>query len=115
MALTLLCLPHRQTLNRRMDIEQLEAEARRLALQQVANMLQRPDQLEKVDQYKQRYDATGLRHTPQYTGAVCCPWTDLVYISFENFMASICKLPGLLSLYCDIVIFIQKSHVKSCI
>ena len=38
-----------------MDIDQLEAEAQRLALQQVANMLQRPDQLEKVDQYKQRY------------------------------------------------------------
>ncbi|XP_043191620.1 exocyst complex component 3-like [Amphibalanus amphitrite] len=37
-----------------MDIDQLEAEAQRLALQQVANMLQRPDQLEKVDQYKQR-------------------------------------------------------------
>lgn len=37
-----------------MDIEKLESEAQRLALQQVANMLQRPDQLEKVDQYKQR-------------------------------------------------------------
>ncbi|XP_037086879.1 exocyst complex component 3-like [Pollicipes pollicipes] len=37
-----------------MNIQKLEMEAQHLAWQQVANMLQRPDQLEKVNQYKQR-------------------------------------------------------------
>lgn len=37
-----------------MDIEALESEARLTAAKHVATMLQRPDQLEKVDQYKKR-------------------------------------------------------------
>lgn len=37
-----------------MDIEALELEARNTAAKHVANMLQRPDQLEKVEQYKRR-------------------------------------------------------------
>ncbi|XP_054156663.1 exocyst complex component 3-like [Oppia nitens] len=37
-----------------MNIEALEADARQTALKHVSNMLQRPDQLEKVDQYKKR-------------------------------------------------------------
>ena len=37
-----------------MDTESLEAEARLTAIKHVATMLQRPDQLEKVDQYKKR-------------------------------------------------------------
>ncbi|CAG2118198.1 unnamed protein product, partial [Medioppia subpectinata] len=37
-----------------MNIEALEAEARQTAIKHVSNMLQRPDQLEKVDQYKRR-------------------------------------------------------------
>lgn len=37
-----------------MDTESLESEARMTAIKQVATMLQRPDQLEKVDAYKKR-------------------------------------------------------------
>lgn len=37
-----------------MNIEALEAEARQTAIKHVSNMLQRPDQLEKVEQYKKR-------------------------------------------------------------
>ncbi|XP_047102753.1 exocyst complex component 3 isoform X1 [Schistocerca piceifrons] len=37
-----------------MDVEQLKAEARATAAKHVINMLQRPDQLEKVEQYKRR-------------------------------------------------------------
>ncbi|XP_014673816.1 PREDICTED: exocyst complex component 3-like [Priapulus caudatus] len=37
-----------------MEIDKLEAEAKATAAKHVANMLQRPDQLEKVDQYKRR-------------------------------------------------------------
>lgn len=37
-----------------MDVEHLEAEAKATAAKHVANMLQRPDQLEKVEQYKRR-------------------------------------------------------------
>nr|CAG4642395.1 EOG090X03GO [Evadne anonyx] len=37
-----------------MNVEQLEEEARKSAVKHVANMLQRPDQLEKVEQYKRR-------------------------------------------------------------
>ncbi|RWS07562.1 exocyst complex component 3-like protein, partial [Dinothrombium tinctorium] len=38
----------------RMEIESLEAEAKQTAHKHVANLLQRPDQLEKVEQYKRR-------------------------------------------------------------
>lgn len=37
-----------------MDVETLEAEGKATAAKHVANMLQRPDQLEKVEQYKKR-------------------------------------------------------------
>ncbi|XP_023231115.1 exocyst complex component 3-like [Centruroides sculpturatus] len=37
-----------------MDVAGLEAEAKATAAKHVANMLQRPDQLEKVEQYKRR-------------------------------------------------------------
>lgn len=37
-----------------MDLSQLEAEAKLAAIKDVKNMLQRPGQLEKVDQYKHR-------------------------------------------------------------
>lgn len=37
-----------------MDVEQLETEAKTTAAKHVANILQRPDQLEKVEQYKRR-------------------------------------------------------------
>jgi len=37
-----------------MDLEALEADAKAAAAKHVANMLQRPDQLEKVDQYRRR-------------------------------------------------------------
>lgn len=37
-----------------MDLEALEKEARIAATKHISNMLQRPDQLEKVDQYKRR-------------------------------------------------------------
>ncbi|RWS26204.1 exocyst complex component 3-like protein, partial [Leptotrombidium deliense] len=37
-----------------MDIEALEAEAKKTAAKHVANLLQRPDQLEKVENYKRR-------------------------------------------------------------
>ncbi|KAG1665256.1 Exocyst complex component 3 [Nymphon striatum] len=37
-----------------MDVEELEVEAKATAAKHVSNMLQRPDQLEKVDQYKRR-------------------------------------------------------------
>lgn len=37
-----------------MELQQLEADAKRAALKDVKNMLQRPGQLEKVDQYKHR-------------------------------------------------------------
>jgi len=37
-----------------MDICQMEKEAERAALKQVAAMLQRPDQLERLDQFKKR-------------------------------------------------------------
>ncbi|XP_055387524.1 exocyst complex component 3 [Condylostylus longicornis] len=37
-----------------MDLKQLEVEARQAALKDVKNMLQKPGQLEKVDQYKKR-------------------------------------------------------------
>lgn len=38
-----------------MNVEALEKEARASAIKQVANLLQRPDQLEKVEEYKRRY------------------------------------------------------------
>lgn len=37
-----------------MDLKTLELEAREAALRDVKNMLQRPGQLEKVDQYRNR-------------------------------------------------------------
>jgi exocyst complex component 3 len=37
-----------------MNVEVLELEARQTAIKHVSNMLQRPDQLEKVEQYKRR-------------------------------------------------------------
>lgn len=37
-----------------MELQQLEADAKLAALRDVKNMLQRPGQLEKVDQYKHR-------------------------------------------------------------
>lgn len=37
-----------------MELKQLEAEAKQAAIKDVKNMLQRPGQLEKVDQYKHR-------------------------------------------------------------
>lgn len=37
-----------------MDVITLESEAREAAIKHVSNMLQRPDQLEKVEQYKRR-------------------------------------------------------------
>lgn len=37
-----------------MDLKALEVEAQEAALRQVAQMLQRPDQLEKLDQYKKK-------------------------------------------------------------
>lgn len=37
-----------------MDVEELELEAKATAAKHVSNMLQRPDQLEKVEQYKRR-------------------------------------------------------------
>lgn len=37
-----------------MELKQLEADAKLAALRDVKNMLQRPGQLEKVDQYKHR-------------------------------------------------------------
>lgn len=37
-----------------MDLKTLEAEAKEAALRDVKNMLQRPGQLEKVDQYRNR-------------------------------------------------------------
>lgn len=37
-----------------MDLKSLEAEAKEAALRDVKNMLQRPGQLEKVDQYRNR-------------------------------------------------------------
>lgn len=37
-----------------MELAQLEADAKRAAIKDIKNMLQRPGQLEKVDQYKHR-------------------------------------------------------------
>jgi hypothetical protein len=37
-----------------MDFDELEREAHEAALKQVAGMLQRPDQLEKLDLYKKK-------------------------------------------------------------
>lgn len=39
---------------KKMELKELEAEAKLAALKDVRNMLQRPGQLEKVDQYKHR-------------------------------------------------------------
>lgn len=38
----------------KVNIEALEKETYKTALKQVSNMLQRPDQLEKIEQYKRR-------------------------------------------------------------
>lgn len=37
-----------------LNVEALEREAYQTALKHVANMLQRPDQLDKIEQYKKR-------------------------------------------------------------
>lgn len=37
-----------------MELQQLDAEAKKAAIDSIKTMLQRPDQLEKIDQYRHR-------------------------------------------------------------